>query len=86
MVDDSQLETSINKPVNFNPINWVQWSKGFQNYIAQYKKVQKALVFLLNVIQNNFKRPDVAAMELLSQTEQEYWNIILNNSYRHYVE
>ena len=37
MEEDSQPETSINKPEKFNPINWVQWSNYFDNYVAQYK-------------------------------------------------
>ena len=32
------------------------------------------------------KRPDAAAISLLPQTEQEYWNITLDNRNRRYVE
>ena len=28
MEEDSQPETSMNKPEKFKPINWVQWSRG----------------------------------------------------------
>ena len=35
-------------------------------------------------IHNNLKRPGAEAMELLPQTEQEYWNLNLDN--RRYVE
>ena len=31
MEEDSQPETSINKPEKFKPINWVQWSKEVEN-------------------------------------------------------
>ena len=34
--DDSYPETSINKPDNFKPINWVKRSKDFENYVSQY--------------------------------------------------
>ena len=46
MEEDSQPETSINNPEKFKPINWVQWSKEFENYIAQYKTARKARVLL----------------------------------------
>ena len=39
MEDDSNPETSIDKPDKFKPINWVQWSKDFENYVAQYNTV-----------------------------------------------
>ena len=42
MEEDSQPETSINKPENFKPINRVQWSKEFEKYVAQYKRARKA--------------------------------------------
>ena len=84
--EDSQPETSINKPEKFKPINWAQWSEEFENYFSQYKTARKAGVLLLYVIHNNLKIPDAVAMELLPQTEQEYWNITLDNRNRRYVE
>ena len=53
MEEDSQPETSINKPEKFNPINWVQWSNDFDNYVAQYKTAQKSGVSLSYFIRNN---------------------------------
>ena len=44
--EDSQPETSMNKPDKFKPINWVQWSKNFDNCIAQYRTARKAVVLL----------------------------------------
>ena len=72
MEEDSNPETSINKPGNFKPINWVQWSKDFENYVAQYKTARKVGVLISHVIPNNMKIPDVAAMALLTQNEQQY--------------
>ena len=86
MEEDSQPETSINRPEKCKPINWVQWSKEFENYITQCKTPRKSGVLLSYVIRNNSKRPDLAAMEILPQTEQEYWNITLDNRNRRYVE
>ena len=69
MEEDSQPETSINKPDKFKPINWVQWSKDFENYVAQYNTVHKSGVSLSYVICSNLKRPHTADMSLLPQTE-----------------
>ena len=44
--EDSQPETSMNKPDKFKPINWVQWSKNFDNCSAQYRTARKAVVLL----------------------------------------
>ena len=46
MEEDSQPKTSINKPDKFKPINWVQRSREFENYVAQYKTVRKSGVSL----------------------------------------
>ena len=62
MKKDSQTEPSINKLEKFKPINWVQWSKESENYVAQYKTAQKSGVSLSYVIHNNLKIPDTAAM------------------------
>ena len=66
MEEYSQLQTSINKPDKFKPINWLQWSKEFENYVAQYKTAQKTGVLISYVIRNISKRPDAAAMALLT--------------------
>ena len=79
-------EFSINKPEKFNLINWVQWSKEFEKYFAQYKTARKAGLLPSYVKLNNLKTPDAAAMSLLPQTEQEYWNLTINNRTRCYVE
>ena len=42
MEEYSQPEISINKPGKFKPVNWVQWSKEFENCVAQYKTERKA--------------------------------------------
>ena len=86
MEEDSQPETSINKPEKFKPINWAQWSEEFENYFSQYKTARKAGVLLLYVIHNNLKIPDAEAMALLPQTEQEYWNLTLDNKNMSCVE
>ena len=86
MEEDSQPETSMNKPDKFKPINWVQWSRYSENYVAQYKTAQKAGVSLSYIIHNNSKRPDAVAMSLLPQTEQEYCNITPDNRNRCYVQ
>ena len=86
MEEDSQPETSINKPEKFKPINRVQWSKEFERYVTQYKIARKAGVSLSYVIHNSSKIPDAAAMSLLPQTEQYYWNLTINNRKRCYVE
>ena len=86
MKEDSHLETSINKSDKFKPINWVQWSKEFEKYITQCKTPRKSGVLLSYVIRNNSKRPDTSAMDLLPQTEQEDWNINLDNRNRRYIE
>ena len=52
----------------------------------QYKTAHTDGVSLLYVIHNNSKMPDATAMELLPQTEQEYWNITLDNRNRRYIE
>ena len=70
--ENSQPETFINKPDNFKLIEWVQWSKEFENYVAKYNTAQKSGVSLSYVKHNNAKRPDATAMELLPKTEQEY--------------
>ena len=82
MEEYSKSETFVNKTDKFKPINWVQWSKELENYIAQYNTVRKEVVSLSYIIRNNLKRPDAVDMELLSQTEQEYWNLNLKNSNR----
>ena len=46
MEEDSQPNNSINKPEKFKPINWVQSSKEYENYVAQYKTAWKAEVLL----------------------------------------
>ena len=84
--EDSQPETSINKPDKFKPIRWVQWSKKFENEFSQYKTARKSGVSISYVIRNNSKIPDAAAVALLPQTEQEYWNLTLDNRNRQYVE
>ena len=84
--DDSQPVTSINETEKFKPINRIKWSKEFEDYVASYKTARKSLVLLLYVICNNSKRPDVAAMALLPQTEQEYWNLNLDHRNRRYVK
>ena len=38
------------------------------------------------VIRNNLKRPDAAAMALLPQTEQTYWNLNIYNKNMRYVK
>ena len=86
MEEDSQPKTSMNKPEKFKRINWVQWSKEFENYVAQYKTAWKAGLLLLCLIRNNLKRSDVTYLALLPQTEQEYCNITLNNRNRRYGE
>ena len=82
MEEDSHLETSIKNPDKFNPIDWEQCPKEFENYFAQYKTARKAGVLISYVIRNTSKIPDTATMALLPQTEQEYWNITLNNRNR----
>ena len=77
--DNLQNETFIYNPETFKLINWVQWSKESENYIAQYKTARKSGKSLSYVINNNSKRPNAAAMSLLPQTEQEYCNITLDN-------
>ena len=86
MEEDSQPETFINKTDKFKTINWVQWSKEFEKYVAQYKTAQKAGASLFYVIHNNLKRSDPEAMALLPQTEQEYRNITIDNRNMRYVE
>ena len=41
MEEDSKSETYINKLEKFKPINWVQCSKEFENYVPQYKTERK---------------------------------------------
>ena len=86
MEEDSQSETSIKNPEKFKPINWVQWPKEFENYVALYKTTRKSVVYISYVTRNTLKMLDVAAMALLPQTEKEYCNITLNNRNRRYVE
>ena len=62
MEEDSQPETSINKPEKFKPINWVKWSKEFGNYIDQCKTACKAGVSIPCIIKNNAKRSNTASM------------------------
>ena len=83
---DSQTETAINKPKTFKPINCVQWSKECEKYVAQYKTARKVGVSLSYFIHNNSKTPDAEAMESLPQTEQEYWNLTIDNRNRPYIE
>ena len=44
--EDSYPENSINKTDKFKPINWVQWLKEFERYVAQYKTARKAVVLI----------------------------------------
>ena len=68
--EDSQPETSINRPEKCKPINWVQWSKEFENYVAQYKTARKEGVLISYVIRNNLKRTDVVELSFLPENEQ----------------
>ena len=72
MEEDSLPENSMNKPDKCKPINWVQWPKEFENYVAQYKTARKSGLLLSYVIRYSSKRPDAVDMPLLPQTDQEY--------------
>ena len=65
--EDSRPETSVKNPEKFKAVNWVQWSKEFENYVAQYKTPRKTRVLLSYIINNNSKRPDAADISLLPQ-------------------
>ena len=84
--EDFQPETSKKKRYKFKPINWVSWSKEFEKYVVHYKIAWISGVLISYFIRNNLKRPDATAMALPSQTEQDYWNINLDNRNRRYVE
>lgn len=86
MEDDSQPDTTINKPDKVKPIKWVQWEKEFSNYVAQYKTARQARVSLSYVISNESKQPNATVMAQYPLTEQEFWNLTLKNRNRWYTE
>ena len=86
MKEDSQPEISINKPDKFKPINWVQWSKEFENYVSQYKTARMTGVSLSYVTRNEAKCPNTSTMSQLPKSKSEYWDLTLDNRYRWYSE